>query len=196
MSLKRFHYLSEGNPEKKEDSNDENEEIIAKKEGSSNGNNKSTKKKLKSTSDENENSSDNDEYTENKEDLSDENDENIPQKKNVPRDKTDDDSEKKEENIWLHNRLFFLKPDKIKDKNGKKPSDPGYDLRTLYVPGDFLAKQTPAHRQWWEMKSKHYDCVLMFKVGKFYELYHMDAVTGVNELGLTFMKVLCILLPQ
>jgi DNA mismatch repair ATPase MutS len=39
------------------------------------------------------------------------------------------------------------------------------------------------------MKSEHFDCVLFFKVGKFYELYHMDAVTGVNELGLQYMKV-------
>lgn len=50
-------------------------------------------------------------------------------------------------------------------------------------------------RQWWEMKTKHYDCILFFKVGKFYELYHMDAVTGANELNLLYMKVsirLCI----
>ena len=26
------------------------------------------------------------------------------------------------------------------------------------------------------------------KVGKFYELYHMDAVIGVQELGLAFMR--------
>ena len=30
----------------------------------------------------------------------------------------------------------------------------------------------------------------VIQVGKFYELYHMDAVTGVKELGLTYMKVL------
>uniref|UniRef100_A0A4W5M4D8 DNA mismatch repair protein MutS-like N-terminal domain-containing protein n=1 Tax=Hucho hucho TaxID=62062 RepID=A0A4W5M4D8_9TELE len=34
-----------------------------------------------------------------------------------------------------------------------------------------------------------FDAVLFYKVGKFYELYHMDAVIGVNQLGLTFMKV-------
>lgn len=39
------------------------------------------------------------------------------------------------------------------------------------------------------MKSAHYDCVLFFKVGKFYELYHMDAAVGVNELGFSYMKV-------
>lgn len=39
------------------------------------------------------------------------------------------------------------------------------------------------------MKSTNYDCVLFFKVGKFYELYHMDAAVGVNELGFSYMKV-------
>lgn len=53
---------------------------------------------------------------------------------------------------------------------------------TLY---DFIQ----AMRQWWELKSKHFDCVLFFKVGKFYELYHMDAVISVNEINLTYMRV-------
>jgi DNA mismatch repair ATPase MutS len=43
--------------------------------------------------------------------------------------------------------------------------------------------------QWWLLKANHFDCVLFFKVGKFYELYHMDAVTGVKELSLSFMRV-------
>lgn len=43
-------------------------------------------------------------------------------------------------------------------------------------------------RQWWIMKSENMDCVLFFKVGKFYELYHMDADVGVTELGFTYMK--------
>ena len=29
----------------------------------------------------------------------------------------------------------------------------------------------------------------LFQVGKFYELYHMDAAIGVQELGLMYMKV-------
>lgn len=44
-------------------------------------------------------------------------------------------------------------------------------------------------RQWWVLKSDNYDVVLFFKVGKFYELYHMDAVTGVNEVNLSYMRV-------
>ena len=38
------------------------------------------------------------------------------------------------------------------------------------------------------------DCFLL-QVGKFYELYHMDAVLGVKELGLIFMKVHYQVLP-
>ena len=39
------------------------------------------------------------------------------------------------------------------------------------------------------MKAHHFDCVLFFKVGKFYELFHMDAVISVNELQLQYMRV-------
>lgn len=45
-----------------------------------------------------------------------------------------------------------------------------------------------AMRQWWVLKSENFDSVLFFKVGKFYELYHMDAEVGVNELGFTYMR--------
>lgn len=41
--------------------------------------------------------------------------------------------------------------------------------------------------QWWTLKSNHFDCVLFFKVGKFYELYHQDAIVGINELGFNSM---------
>ncbi|KAL3604779.1 hypothetical protein D5086_005638 [Populus alba] len=43
-------------------------------------------------------------------------------------------------------------------------------------------------RQWWEFKSKHMDKVLFFKMGKFYELFEMDAHVGAKELDLQYMK--------
>ncbi|CAH0596392.1 unnamed protein product [Chrysodeixis includens] len=93
-----------------------------------------------------------------------------------------------DEGNWVHCKLDWLKPDKIKDAQKRRPDHPDYDPSTLFVPADFYKNQTPAHRQWWEMKSSHFDCVLFFKVGKFYELYHMDAAVGVNELGFSYMK--------
>ncbi|XP_057339298.1 probable DNA mismatch repair protein Msh6 [Microplitis mediator] len=89
---------------------------------------------------------------------------------------------------WPHLKIPFIQPDKIRDAKRRKPDDPEYDPKTIYVPQEFLDQQTPAMRQWWVLKSQHWDCVFFFKVGKFYELYHMDAVTGVNALGLTFMR--------
>ncbi|EDV52086.1 probable DNA mismatch repair protein Msh6 [Drosophila erecta] len=90
--------------------------------------------------------------------------------------------------VWPHQKLEFLQPDKIKDKQGRRPDHPDYDKSTLHVPEKFLNGLSPGVRQWWVLKSDNYDCVLFFKVGKFYELYHMDADVGVNELGFTYMR--------
>ncbi|XP_073972274.1 DNA mismatch repair protein Msh6 isoform X2 [Rhodnius prolixus] len=92
------------------------------------------------------------------------------------------------EGNWAHLKYDFLKPEKIKDGKGRRPNHPEYDARTLYVPDDFLRNQTPAMRQWWEMKSKNFDSILFFKLGKFYELYHMDAMVGTKELSVAYMK--------
>ncbi|XP_035217076.1 DNA mismatch repair protein Msh6-like isoform X2 [Stegodyphus dumicola] len=102
----------------------------------------------------------------------------------------DDESSKSEDNLkeYLHETLDWLNDDKIRDKSGKPKSHPDYNPRTLFVPDSFKKNLTPAMKQWWDMKSDHFDTVLFFKVGKFYELYHMDAVVGVKELGLVFMK--------
>ena len=44
-------------------------------------------------------------------------------------------------------------------------------------------------KQWWEMKSQYYDTILFFKMGKFYELFHMDAIVGIEKFGLKIMRV-------
>lgn len=48
-----------------------------------------------------------------------------------------------EPTIWPHQKLEFLKPDKIKDKEGRRPDHPDYDNTTLYVPKSFLDAQSP-----------------------------------------------------
>lgn len=83
---------------------------------------------------------------------------------------------------------FFLQPEKIRDKDGRKPSDPDYDPTSLFVPMSFINKQTDAQKQWWQTKTNHFDKILFFKVGKFYEFYHMDALVGIEHLNLTKMS--------
>lgn len=48
-----------------------------------------------------------------------------------------------EEGNWNHCKLDWLKPDKIKDAKGRRPDHSDYDPSTLYVPPDFMKKQTP-----------------------------------------------------
>ncbi|KAM3606369.1 uncharacterized protein V6R79_014979 [Siganus canaliculatus] len=90
--------------------------------------------------------------------------------------------------VYDHEKLEWLLDGRRKDSKRRRQSEEDYDPSTLYVPEDFLNKNTPGMRRWWQLKSTMFDTVIFYKVGKFYELYHMDAVIGVNELGLTFMK--------
>lgn len=89
---------------------------------------------------------------------------------------------------FLHESLDWLSLEKRRDKEGRTVNDPDFNPRTLLVPREYLSTLTPGLRQWWDIKMDNFDTVLFMKVGKFYELYHMDAVTGVQELGLSFMK--------
>lgn len=90
--------------------------------------------------------------------------------------------------IWYHETLEWLKEEKRRDVHRRRPDHPDFDASTLHVPEDFLNSCTPGMRKWWQIKSQNFDLVIFYKVGKFYELYHMDALVGVSELGLVFMK--------
>jgi DNA mismatch repair protein MSH6 len=60
--------------------------------------------------------------------------------------------------------------------DGISHSAEGHDPRTLYIPKSAWSKFTPFEVQFWEIKQTHYDTVLFFQKGKFYELYEEDAV--------------------
>lgn len=62
--------------------------------------------------------------------------------------------------------------------------DPDYDPRTLHVPSTAWKGFTPFEKQFWEIKSKHWDKVVFFKKGKFYELYEKDADIGHQQFDL------------
>jgi Xaa-Pro aminopeptidase len=60
--------------------------------------------------------------------------------------------------------------------DGVRPDEPGYDPRTIYIPPSAWKTFTPFETQFWEIKQHHYDTVLFFQKGKFFELYEEDAV--------------------
>jgi DNA mismatch repair protein MSH6 len=72
----------------------------------------------------------------------------------------------------------------IRDAEKRSINDPDYDPRTLYIPQSAWAKFTSFEKQYWEIKSKMWDCIVFFKKGKFYELYEKDAMIAHNEFDL------------
>lgn len=48
-----------------------------------------------------------------------------------------------EPTVWAHNKLDFLKPDKIKDIKMRRPDHKDYDPTTLHVPDSYLKQVTP-----------------------------------------------------
>ena len=44
--------------------------------------------------------------------------------------------------------------------------------------------ETPLMKQYFEIKAKHPDAILLFRVGDFYEMYGDDAVVGAEILGI------------
>ncbi|KAM3713937.1 hypothetical protein ACJW31_01G294000 [Castanea mollissima] len=79
-------------------------------------------------------------------------------------------------------KFEWLDPARIRDANGRRSGDPLYDRKTLYIPPDALKKMSASQKQYWSVKSQYMDIVLFFKVGKFYELYELDAEIGHKEL--------------
>ena len=47
---------------------------------------------------------------------------------------------------------------------------------------------TPMMKQYFELKEKHPDAVMLFRCGDFYETYSEDAITAANILGITLTK--------
>ncbi|KAJ3088395.1 DNA mismatch repair protein msh6, partial [Physocladia obscura] len=68
-----------------------------------------------------------------------------------------------------------------RDENKNRPGDEGYDSRTLYIPQTAWSKFSPFEKQFWEIKAKHWDTIVFFKKGKFFELYEKDAEVAHRE---------------
>ncbi|KAK3164067.1 hypothetical protein QOZ80_1AG0012200 [Eleusine coracana subsp. coracana] len=79
-------------------------------------------------------------------------------------------------------KFEWLNPLNIRDASGRRPNDPLYDRGTLFIPPDALRKMSTSQKQYWNIKCRYMDIVLFFKVGKFYELYELDAEIGQKEL--------------
>ncbi len=59
------------------------------------------------------------------------------------------------------------------------------ELPVQAMPSGFLVDDTPLMQQWREVKARHQDALVFFRVGDFYELFFGDAEEGSRLLGLT-----------
>ena len=48
--------------------------------------------------------------------------------------------------------------------------------------------QTPLMKQYFEVKSKHPDAILLFRCGDFYETFSTDAIRAAEVLGITLTR--------
>lgn len=48
--------------------------------------------------------------------------------------------------------------------------------------------ETPLMKQYFDIKAKHPDAILLFRVGDFYEMYGEDAVIGAEIVGIVQTK--------
>lgn len=62
-----------------------------------------------------------------------------------------------------HHSWDFLHKNR-KDKSGRSPDHPDFNPRTISFPASFLKEQTPAMKQWCEVKADNFDTILFFKV--------------------------------
>ncbi|ORY88074.1 muts domain V-domain-containing protein [Leucosporidium creatinivorum] len=97
--------------------------------------------------------------------------------------KADLAKEKEKETKKSNEKVFSFLAD-IRDADKLRPTDEGYDPRTLYIPKSAWSSFTPFETQFWEIKQNHFDTVLFFQKGKFFELYENDAAIGHQEFDL------------
>ena len=68
-----------------------------------------------------------------------------------------------------------------------RPWEDGYDESSLLIPQNMWKEFTPCMKQYWEIKQYNNEKILFFKLGKFYEIFFMDAIICQKILDLNWM---------
>ena len=65
--------------------------------------------------------------------------------------------------------------------------DPLYDPCFLHIPPADINKLTPMMKHYWKVKSQHFDKLVFWAMGKFYELFFEDALVVNQYFDLAWM---------
>ncbi|CXI60077.1 DNA mismatch repair protein MSH6, putative [Plasmodium berghei] len=90
----------------------------------------------------------------------------------------------------------WIQPQYIRDINLNPPDNPNYDSSTIWTPPQDhqwaieykQAHYTPGMQQFWKIKSKNFDKIIFFKMGRFYEIFYIDACIMHTICGLNWMN--------
>ncbi|EUR77354.1 hypothetical protein PFBG_00930 [Plasmodium falciparum 7G8] len=91
------------------------------------------------------------------------------------------------EHYFLYCNTFefpkWIQPQYIRDINLRTPDHADYDSSTIWTPPPDhkwaieykQAHYTPGMQQFWKIKSRNFDKIIFFKMGRFYEIFYIDA---------------------
>lgn len=91
------------------------------------------------------------------------------------------------ENYYLYCKTFvfppWIQPQFIKDSSGRRPDCTSYNPSTMLIPppthkwiNEYRnVHYTPTMKQYWSIKATHFDKLVLFKMGRFYEIFYIDA---------------------
>jgi len=95
----------------------------------------------------------------------------------------DGNADETPEQLWTKKNPWTTN---VRDAERRREDHPEYDPSSLYIPPVPFEKLTPFQKQFWNIKKEHFDVILMFKKGKFYEMYDRDADIGASVLNLNY----------
>ncbi|BAM38703.1 uncharacterized protein TOT_010001218 [Theileria orientalis strain Shintoku] len=89
----------------------------------------------------------------------------------------------------------WLEVKNIRDADGRKPTEEDYKVNTMWIPPknhrwayEFRSGHyTECMQQWWNIKQNHFDSLVFFKMGRFYELFYHDACILQSLVNLRWM---------
>ncbi|UKJ87722.2 hypothetical protein MACJ_000162 [Theileria orientalis] len=103
------------------------------------------------------------------------------------------------DNYYRYKGTFSFPPwvevKNIRDIDGRKPTEEDYRPNTLWIPpknhkwaNEYRSGHyTECMQQWWNIKQNHFDSLVFFKMGKFYELFYHDACIIQSIVNLRWM---------
>ena len=100
---------------------------------------------------------------------------------------------------------WWLEEKYVRDADKRRPDAEDFDASSVYIPPEAWQSMTDFQKQYWQIKKKNFDMLILAKLGKFYELYENDAEVAHRLLGLNYThggrdpnskKMLCAGVPE